>query len=237
MNLPMRQNKKRNQALDAFASVAKTWSEWRLGERASQTVAKGTKRASRSAAKARKSAMKAAGKPDSSGVKGTMKGTPLKVAGALALVGGVGAAVAKKLKGGSGAEPLYTPPPTEVAVGDLAAAQPGTAGATPATESAVATSESAIAAAGEPAADDVTEPTVPDTEPDSGEAADTDPAADAGAAGDSGAGAIEDDAIEETAVSAGADDEALEPAPAGDAHEDDSPTIPGDDPQTPAGPA
>jgi len=109
MNLPMRQHKKRNQALDAFASVAKTWSEWRLGERASQTVAKGSKKASKSAAKARKNAMKAAGKSDS-GVKGVVKGTPLKIAGAVALVGGVGAAVAKKLKGGGGAEPLYTPP-------------------------------------------------------------------------------------------------------------------------------
>ena len=52
MNLPMRQNKKRDQALDAVASVAKTWSEWRLGERATKTVAKGTKKASKSAAKA-----------------------------------------------------------------------------------------------------------------------------------------------------------------------------------------
>jgi len=110
MNLPMRQHKKRNQALDAFASVAKTWSEWRLGERASQTVAKGTKKASKSAAKARKNAAKAAKNTDASSVKRAMKGTPLKVAGAVALVGGVGAAVAKKLKGGGGAEPLYTPP-------------------------------------------------------------------------------------------------------------------------------
>jgi len=110
MNLPMRQHKKRNQALDAFASVAKTWSEWRLGERASQTVAKGSKKASKSAAKARKNAAKAAKKTDASSVRKAMKGTPLKVAGAVALVGGVGAAVAKKLKGGGGAEPLYTPP-------------------------------------------------------------------------------------------------------------------------------
>ena len=110
MNLPMRQHKKRNQALDAFASLAKTWSEWRLGERASQTLAKGTKKASKSAAKARKNAAKAAKNTDASSVRKAMKGTPLKVAGAVALVGGVGAAVAKKLKGGGGAEPLYTPP-------------------------------------------------------------------------------------------------------------------------------
>ena len=110
MNLPMRQNKKRNQALDAFASLAKTWSEWRLGERASQTVAKGTKQASKSAAKARKNAAKAAKNTEASSISKAMKGTPLKVAGAVALVGGVSAAVAKKLKGGGGAEPLYTPP-------------------------------------------------------------------------------------------------------------------------------
>jgi len=110
MNLPMRQHKKRNQALDAFASLAKTWSEWRLGERASQTVAKGTKKASKNAAKARKNAAKAAKNTDASSVRKAMKGTPLKVAGAVALVGGVGAAVAKKLKGGGGTEPLYTPP-------------------------------------------------------------------------------------------------------------------------------
>ncbi len=146
MNLPMRQHKKRNQALDAFASVAKTWSEWRLGERASQTVAKGTKKASKSAAKARKNAAKAAKNADASSVKKAMKGTPLKVAGAVALVGGVGAAVAKKLKGGGGAEPLYTPPaapapmpaapdmtnvppapPTPVVIGDLGSSDEGSA--------------------------------------------------------------------------------------------------------------
>jgi len=158
MNLPMRQNKKRNQALDAFASIAKTWSEWRLGERASQSVAKGTKKASKSAAKARKRAAKAAKHADASSVKSALKGTPLKIAGAVALVGGVGAAVAKKLKGGGGAEPLYTPPPapapmppptdmaevppappTDIVVGDLASA-----GAAPAAgdgDSAVAASE------------------------------------------------------------------------------------------------
>ena len=139
MNLPMRQNKKRNQALDAFASLAKTWSEWRLGERATKTVAKGTKQASKSAKKARKRAAKAAKNADASSLKNALKGTPLKVAGAVALVGGIGAAVAKKLKGGGTAEPLYTPPPapapmeppaelkdvapppkTSVVVGDLA---------------------------------------------------------------------------------------------------------------------
>ena len=237
MNLPMRQNKKRNQALDAFASLAKTWSEWRLGERASQTVAKGTKKASKSAAKARKNAAKAAKNADASSVKKAMKGTPLKVAGAVALVGGVGAAVAKKLKGGGGAEPLYTPPappaptpaapdmtnvppapPTGVVVGDLA----------------VATSESVIsAAASSTSTDDLNEPTVPDTDPPADDAIAADAGADADGDGD-GDGDSGDDAIGDTAVTAAADGETLEAAPAGDAHDDDIPTAPGDDPDTPA---
>ena len=88
MNLPMRQNKKRNQALDAFASLAKTWSEWRLGERATKTVAKGTKKASKSADEGTQARAKAAKNADASSVKNALKGTPLKVAGAVALVGG-----------------------------------------------------------------------------------------------------------------------------------------------------
>ena len=112
MNLPTRQNKKRDQALDAFASLAKTWSEWRLGEKATKTVAKGTKKASKGAAKARKKAAEGdRATPTPRASPSAVKGTPLKIAGAVALVGGVGAAVAKKLKGGGTAEPLYTPPP------------------------------------------------------------------------------------------------------------------------------
>lgn len=178
----MRQNKKRNQALDAFASVAKTWSEWRLGERAAQSVATGTKKASKAAAKARKRA----GKSDS-GVKAALKSTPVKIAGAAAVVGGVGAAIAKKLKGGGTAEPLYTPPPapapmkppadlkdvpatpdTPVELGDLSSS-PGTEQAEPVTdagtESALAASEAAATAATPPPPSG-TEPTVPDTDPD-----------------------------------------------------------------------
>ena len=114
MNLPMRQNKKRDQALDAVASLAKTWSEWRLGEKAAKSVAVGRKKAksaTKHAKKTAKQARKTAKKTDVSTVTSAIKGTPLKVAGAVALVGGVGAAVAKKLKGGGHAEPLYTPPP------------------------------------------------------------------------------------------------------------------------------
>lgn len=195
MNLPMRQTKKRDQALDAVASLAKTWSEWRLGDRAVKSVEvgkkkakKAAKQASKTAKRARKSARKTAKKTDVASVKSAAKGTPLKVAGAVALVGGVGAAVAKKLKGGGHAEPLYTPPPapdpipapepTPVVVDDLAGAattsEPETA-AEPEAPVAVAASESAVEAATEPAVE-VTEPVVPGTDPEA-EAAEGDLAA------------------------------------------------------------
>ena len=93
--MKLRQKNKREQALDAFASVAKTWSEWHLGKKVSKTAAKGATKAAKVKKKAEK---KAEG-----------KGKHLRIAGAVALLGGVGAAVAKKLKGGK-AEPLYTPP-------------------------------------------------------------------------------------------------------------------------------
>lgn len=98
--MKLRQKSKRDQALDAVASMAKTWSEWRLGEKVSKTAAKGAKKAGTVARSAKKSRA-------SSG--GGKKRSLVKVAGALALLGGVGAAIAKKLSGGK-AEPLYTPP-------------------------------------------------------------------------------------------------------------------------------
>jgi hypothetical protein len=88
--MKLRQKSKRDQILDAVASVAKTWSEWRLGKRATTTVAKGAKKASK--------------------LKDSGNATRLKVAGAVALVGGIGAAVAKKVMGGGQAEPLGEPP-------------------------------------------------------------------------------------------------------------------------------
>jgi hypothetical protein len=87
--MKLRQKNKRDQALDAVASVAKTWSEWHLGKRVSKTAEKGAKKASK--------------------LKDTGKSTRLKIAGGLALLGGIGAAVAAKLKGGQ-AEPLSPPP-------------------------------------------------------------------------------------------------------------------------------
>lgn len=119
--MKLRQKSKRDQALDAAASVAKTWSEWRLGEKVTKT-----------AAKASKKAIKSGGKGKSSSV-AVVKRKPLRIAGLIAVLGGVGAAVAKKLGGGK-AEPLYTPPgpapdmspppPSPVSVEDLAGDTP-----------------------------------------------------------------------------------------------------------------
>ena len=97
--MKLRQKSKRDQALDAVASMAKTWSEWRLGEKVSKTAVKGAKKAGTAAKSAKKSRSPSGGK----------KRSRVKVAGAIALLGGVGVAVAKKLTGGK-AEPLYTPP-------------------------------------------------------------------------------------------------------------------------------
>jgi hypothetical protein len=85
MKLRKRQKRKTAQALDAAAGITKLWSEWQIG-----------KRASKGAAKVKKS-----------GVMNALSSTPVKLAGLAALVGGAGAAVAKKLKGG-GSEPTYT---------------------------------------------------------------------------------------------------------------------------------
>src|ERR1700704_1283777 len=96
MKLGRRPKPKKDQALDAFASVAKTWSEWHLAKRASKGVAKGAKKA----------AELRGGK--SSGVQGAPTGTPAKIAGGVAVIAGIGAAVARKLKGG--AAPDFTAP-------------------------------------------------------------------------------------------------------------------------------
>src|SRR3954454_10645384 len=94
MKLRKRQKGKTAQALDTVAGVTKIWTEWQIGKKASKGVAKAAslkvKRPSR--------------------VSRIVRSTPVKIAGAAAAVGGVGAAVAKKLKG-PGPEPIYTPPP------------------------------------------------------------------------------------------------------------------------------
>jgi len=87
MNLRKRK-RKTAQALDAAAGVTKIWSEWQIGKRASKGVAKVKK----------------------SGLKHKLTSKPVRFAGVAAVLGGAGAAVAKKLKGG-GPEPIYTPPP------------------------------------------------------------------------------------------------------------------------------
>lgn len=90
--MKLRQKSKRDQALDATASIAKTWSEWRLGEKVAKTASKASRKKSKQ-----------------SGVQAVAKRKPARIAGLLVIVGGLGAAIAKKLRGGK-AEPLYTPP-------------------------------------------------------------------------------------------------------------------------------
>lgn len=119
--MKLRQKSKRDQTLDAAASVAKTWSEWRLGEKVAKTASKAAKTTGKATKKAKKA---------KSSSRGPGK---LKIAGAVALLAGIGAAVAKKFSGGK-AEPLYTPPgpapdmapppASPVAVGDLADGTP-----------------------------------------------------------------------------------------------------------------
>jgi hypothetical protein len=87
MKLRKRQKRKTAQALDAAAGVTKLWSEWQIGKRAGKGVAKVKK----------------------SGAKGKLSSKHFRIAGLVAVLGGAGAAVAKKLKGG-GREPIYTPP-------------------------------------------------------------------------------------------------------------------------------
>jgi len=98
MKVDRRPKRKKDQALDVVASAAKTWSEWHLAKRAGKGVAKGAKKAA---------ALKG-GKP--SFLKRAVTGTPAKVAGGLAVLGAIGAAVAHKLKRGGDDEPAYSPP-------------------------------------------------------------------------------------------------------------------------------
>ena len=102
MNLPFKRSKsKKAKAADVLGSVAKLWSELQIAKRASKGVKEGTK--------------KAASAKDAAGSRaGT---TPAKAVGAIALLGGAGALIAKKLKGGE-PETAYVPPPP-------AASEPG----------------------------------------------------------------------------------------------------------------
>lgn len=162
MKLRIRRKSKKEQTLDALASVAKTWSEWQLGKRAAKTVTSGARKAST--------------------VRHASSGTWLKVVGGVALVGGVGAGVARKVKGGGGAEPIYTPPvavpPTDEPVSPVTPSSPdvgvGVSSSPAAAEAAQpAAPDDATAASGAPA--DVSKVTIAspgsDAEPaDAGEA-------------------------------------------------------------------
>jgi len=99
-----RRNTRKDQALDAVASVTKTWSEWQLAKRAGKGVAK-------------------AKEVRPSKIKGALTSTPAKIAGALAIVGGAGAVVMRKLKGDSAAD--YTgPAPSEAVEASKSAPEP-----------------------------------------------------------------------------------------------------------------
>lgn len=100
MKLPFKRSKpKKAQAADVLAGVAKLWSELQLAKRASKGVKKGSKKASSA----------------KSAVDSKARTTPAKVAGGVVLLGGAGALIARKLKGGD-PEPLpYEPPPTPAA--------------------------------------------------------------------------------------------------------------------------
>ena len=89
-----RQKRKKDHALDAVASITKTWSEWQLAKRAGQGVAK--------AKEIRPSKIKSA-----------LNSKRLKLAGALAVAGGAAAVVARKLKGGEPPESYAGPAPSD----------------------------------------------------------------------------------------------------------------------------
>jgi hypothetical protein len=150
MKLGKRPKRKQDQALDVVASAAKTWSEWQLAKRAGKGVRKGAKKA----------AELRGGK--SSGLKGAITGTPARITGALALVGGLGAVLARKLRGGGG--DAYAPPaPHEPAAAPPAPPPQAVAAPSP-TASAIAhnaTPPPSLQAAPEPDADLVTEPDEP----------------------------------------------------------------------------
>lgn len=96
MKLRRRQKRGKAQALDVVASAVKGMAELHLAQRAGKGVGKGAKSIEKGAKKA-------------SRLKGVFRSTPAKLLAGAAVVGGAGALVAKKLRGGD-PEPIYTPP-------------------------------------------------------------------------------------------------------------------------------
>lgn len=103
MKLRKRPTRKTDQALDAAASVTKLWSDWQLGKRAAKGVAKA--KTIRQPSKFRMA----------------LRSKRLRIVGAVAVLGGAGAAAAKALRGGD-PEPIYTGPPPSDAVEAAASA-------------------------------------------------------------------------------------------------------------------
>lgn len=103
-----RRQTKRDQALDTLASAAKAWSEWQLAKNPTKAVSKGAQKAAKAGVLAR--------------------AAPVKAIGALALAGGLGVIVARKLKGRGEPAPTYSPPvqpPAPVTPSAPPAATPG----------------------------------------------------------------------------------------------------------------
>lgn len=96
MKLRRRQKRGKAQALDVVASAVKGMAELHLAQRAGKGVGKGAKSVGKGVKKA-------------SRLKRVFRSTPAKLLAGAAVVGGAGAVVAKKLRGGD-PEPIYTPP-------------------------------------------------------------------------------------------------------------------------------
>jgi hypothetical protein len=96
MKLRRRQKRGKAQALDVVASAVKGMAELHLAQRAGKGVGKGAKNVGKGVKKA-------------SRLKRVFRSTPAKLLAGGAAVGGAGAVVAKKLRGGD-PEPIYTPP-------------------------------------------------------------------------------------------------------------------------------
>lgn len=110
MKLPGRRRRStKAKALDAVASLTKTWMDSKVAQGAGQTVAKGARKVS--------------------SVKGAVGSTRLKALGALALAGGAAAAVARKLKGGGEPDPFTTYEPADPAAATNGGAAPPVAAA------------------------------------------------------------------------------------------------------------
>jgi len=192
MKLRRRQKRGKAQALDLVASAVKGMAELHLAQRAGKGVGKGAKSVGKGVEKV-------------SRLKRVFRSTPAKLLAGAAVVGGAGAVVAKKLRGGD-PEPIYTPP-------------------APSEPMAVATApevDAVVEAAADAAADDALGPTAEPQAEAAGDAGvvielvpEPEPAIASGPAiEDAEAAAAADPAIEDGAEAAAAADALADPAAA-----------------------